>query len=303
MTLTRRTMLIGAAARLSAAAGKNAVRLSIGTYGMQSLPVHQAIQEIRNIGYDGAELCLMAGWPSEPSKLDAAARKRIRATGFPIPSLIENFNLLVSEEAHRATLERIRAAAALAHDVAPKSPPVLQSVLGGKPAEWEQVKARMAERLADWARVAAESEILLTVKSHVSSASDTPEKLIWLLDQVHSPALKGIYDYGHFQLLDIDLEKSLDLLLPRSAFITVKDGTRVNGEPRFLLPGQGTIDYQRYCAKLKAMHWSGWVLVEVSRQLQTVPGYDPIGAARTSYAHLAPILRDAGLRVSKETTR
>ena len=293
MRITRRALL---AAPLATAATKPAVRLSIGTYGMQTLPVDQAIQEIRKIGYDGAELCLMQGWPSEPSKLDSAARKRIRATHFPIPSMIENFNLLVSDEVHRATLNRIRAAAALAHDLAPKAPPVLQSVLGGKPQEWEQVKARMAERLTDWARVASENHIIMTVKSHISSASDTPGKLIWLLDQVSSPALNGIYDYGHFELLGIDMEKSLDLLLPRSQFITVKDGALVNGSPRFMLPGEGTIDYRRYCAKVKAMKWCGWMLVEVSRQLQTVGGYDPLAAAIKSYSHLAPILRNAGLR-------
>ena len=94
----------------------------------------------------------MAGWPSEPAKLDAAARRRIRQQGLPIPSMIENLNLLVSDADHASTLNRIRIAAALAHDVSPKKPPRLQSVLGGKPAEWEQVKHQMARRLADWAR-------------------------------------------------------------------------------------------------------------------------------------------------------
>lgn len=292
--ITRRALMLAAAPLL--AARNSAVRLSIGTYGMQTLAVDRAIEEIRKIGYDGAELCLMPGWPSEPAKLDAAARGRLRGTKFPIASMIENFNLLVSDEAHRATLDRIRAAATLAHDLSAKSPAMLQTVLGGKPTEWEQVKGRMVQRLAEWARVAAENDLLLTVKSHVGSASDTPEKLIWLLDQVSNPALKGIYDYSHFQLMDIDLERSLDLLLPRSAFITVKDQERVKGAPHFLLPGEGTIDYKRYAAKLKAMLYKGWMLVEVSRQLQTVAGYDPIGAARKSYLHLAPILHASGLR-------
>ena len=292
--ITRRGMLISAAPLLAARA--RAVSLSIGTYGMQTLAVEQAVEEIRRIGYDGAELCLMPGWPSEPSVLDSAARRRLRATKFPVASLIENLNLLVTDVVHRATLDRIRAAAALAHDLSPKSPPMLQTVVGGKPDEWERVKQRMVERLADWARVAAETHILLTVKSHVGSASDTPEKLIWLLDQVRNPALKGIYDYSHFQLLDIDLERSIEMLLPRSAFITVKDGRRVDGTPRFLLPGEGTIDYQQYFAKLRAMHYKGWMLVEVSRQLQTVAGFDPLLAARKSYDYLAPILTAAGLR-------
>ena len=105
MTISRRMLLAGIAAPLVEAAKSSAVRLSIGTYGLQSLTVDDAIREIRRMGYDGAELCLMAGWPSEPAKLDAAARKRIRTSGFPIPSMIENFNLLVSDEAHRLTLE------------------------------------------------------------------------------------------------------------------------------------------------------------------------------------------------------
>ena len=44
---------------------------------MPMLAVDRALATIREIGYDGAELCLMAAWPSEPAKLDAATRKRI----------------------------------------------------------------------------------------------------------------------------------------------------------------------------------------------------------------------------------
>lgn len=278
------------------AAKNSAVKLYVGNYGMQTLEVDRALASIREIGYDGAELCLMAGWPSEPAKLDAAARRRIRQQPLPIPSMIENFNTLVPDAEHAKMLDRIRAAAALAHDVSPKRPPLLQTVLGGRPPEWEQVKAKMASRLAEWARVAQENRIQLAVKSHIGSASDTPEKLVWLLDQVKSPALSGIYDYGHFELLDIDLEASLQTLLPRSSFITVKDGRLVDGKAQFLLPGDGTIDYAKYCSLLKAKRYRGWMLVEISRQLQTVAGFDPIAAARKSYANLAPRLRAAGLR-------
>ncbi len=278
------------------AAKSSAVKLYVGNYGMQGLEVDRALASIREIGYDGAELCLMAGWPSEPAKLDAAARRRIRQQPLPIPSMIENFNTLVPDAEHAKLLDRIRVAAALAHDVSPKRPPLLQTVLGGKPQEWEQVKAKMASRLGEWAKVAQENGIGLAVKSHVGSASDTPEKLVWLLDQVKNPALSGIYDYGHFELLHIDLEASLHTLLPRSSFITVKDGRMVDGKAQFLLPGDGTIDYAKYCSLLKARRYRGWMLVEISRQLQTVAGYDAIGAARKSYANLAPRLKAAGLR-------
>jgi inosose dehydratase len=169
-------------------------------------------------------------------------------------------------------------------------------VLGGKPNEWEQVKERMASRLAEWARVAHENRLRLAVKSHIGSASNTPEKLIWLLDRVKSPALSVIYDYSHFQLMNLDLKATLDTLLPRSSFLTVKDGRMANGTPQFLLPGDGTVDYVRYFDILKARRYSGWILFEISRQLQTQPGFDPVEAARRSYRNLAPGLRQAGLR-------
>lgn len=293
--MTRRPwLLFPLAASLEGKPGP--VRLSIGNYGMPGLGVDQALAAIADIGYDGAELCLMAGWPSEPKLLDAKARGRIRRQRLPIVTMIENFNLLVSEAEHARTLERIRRAAELAHEVSPKSPAILQSVLGGQPTEWERVKDRMAGRLADWAGVAAENRLRLAVKSHVGSASDTPEKLVWLLGQVKSPALSAIYDYGHFELLGLDLKESLETLLPHASFLTVKDGRLVDGQPRFLLPGEGTIDYGRYFELLRERRYRGWMLVEVSRQLQTAAGYDPREAARRSYANLAPKLRAAELR-------
>lgn len=273
-----------------------AVRLSIGNYGMQDMEIDRALSSIREIGYDGAEICLMPGWPTEPGKLDAAARRRIRRQPLPIPTMIENFNLLVSEADHGRTLDRIRTAAALAHDLAPKSPPMLQSVLGGRPPEWGQVKERMASRLADWAKVAHENRLKLAVKSHVGSASDTPEKLIWLLDRVKSPALSAIYDFGHFELLKLNLQTTLETLLPRTSFITVKDGRLVDGKPQFLLPGDGTVDYAKYFELLHTNRYRGWMLVEISRQLQTASGYDALAAARKAYRNMAPRLRAARLR-------
>ena len=127
--------------------------------------------------------------------------------------------------------------------------------------------------------------------------ADTPAKLVWLLDKVNHPALTGIYDYGHFQLAGLGMEESMDALLSRSAFLTLKDSKLENGKPRFLLPGDGNIDYTRYFRKVKELRWQGWVLVEVTRQLQTQPGYDPEQAARRSYAVLAPILKTLQLRL------
>ena len=295
--ITRRHALsvIAGAASLSAAPS-GTIRLEIGNYGMQTLEVDRALALIRDIGYDGAELCCMRDWPSEPKRLDAAARRRIRESGFPIPSLIENFNLMAPEAEFATVPTRIRAAAELGHDVAPSNPPILQTVLGGRAGDWDRIKDTMASRLTDWSRIAAENHIRLAVKAHAMSACDTPDKLVWLLDRVRHPALTAIYDYGHFQPVGLGIEETMDAVLPRAAFITVKDSKMVDGKPRFLLPGDGTVDYTRYFRKVKSMGWKGWVLVEVTRQLQTEPGFNPEAAARRSYQNLAPVLTKLGLR-------
>ena len=298
--MTRRSFLVGGGGAVSSLAGPApampAIRLEIGNYGMQALSVDRALALIRETGYDGAELCCMQGWPSEPKLLDAAGRRRVRESGFPIPTLIEGFNLLAPADVHLVTLDRIRAAAALAQDLSPGSPPILQTVMGGKPGEWDAVRDTMAARLQEWAAAAGAGKIRFAVKAHAMNAVDTPDKLLWLLDRVRHPALTAIYDYGHFQLRGLEIEPTMEQLLPRSSFLTVKDSKFVNGEPRFLLPGDGTIDYERYFRKVKAMNWRGWVLVEVTRQLQTQSGYDPAAAARRSYARLAPVLRKLDLR-------
>jgi inosose dehydratase len=291
--MTRRDF---AACLAAAAAPPPAIRLHASNYGMQTLPVEQALAVIRRTGYDGMELCAMPEWPSEPARLSDSARRALRATGFPIPTLIDSFNLLVPEAEHDATLGRIRADAQLAHDVSPGRPPLLQTVLGGRPGQWPEVRARMAARLADWARAAEEARIALAVKAHANQAIDTPDKLLALLDDVRHPALAAIYDYGHFQLRGLALEATMDALLPRAAFLTVKDARVSDGKVEFLLPGQGSIDYREYFGLVKRKGWRGWVLIEVSRQLQTQPGYDGARAAAMAYAHLAPILRSLGLR-------
>jgi len=294
--ITRRSLMLGSGAAACLRAAPPAIRLEIGNYGMQAIAVDRALAFIRETGYDGAELCCLPDWPSEPKRLDAAARRRIRESGFPIPTLLEGFNLLAPAEALRAVPDRIRAAAELAHDLDPSHPPILETVLGGRPGEWEKVRDAMAARLAAWARAAGENRIRLAVKAHAMQTADTPAKLLWLLDKVNHPALTGIYDYGHFQLAGLGIEESMDALLSRSAFLTLKDSKLENGKPQFLLPGDGNIDYTRYFRKVKEMQWRGWALVEVTRQLQTQSGYDPEQAARRSYAYLVPVLKNLGLR-------
>ena len=274
--------------------------LGFSLYGMKSLPLDDALKTCAEIGYDNAELCLLEGYATEPKLLAPADRTRLRETlaanKLRVSGLMENFSLLADDTKQAQQLDRIKAAAQLAHDISPDSPPPLETVLGGKPAEWDQVKDKMATSLRAWAEAASAAKIVIAIKAHIMSAVQNPERALWLLRAADSPAIQLAYDYSHFQLQNLALDESLTAMLPHTRFIHVKDGRlTADGKVEFLLPGEGTTDYGAYFKKLHALGYRGDVVVEVSGMVFKQPGYDPIAAARTSFAALATGVEKAGL--------
>ena len=291
--------LAALASSASAAAPGRRVGLGFSLYGMKTLPVEQAIRVCAETGFHDVEFALNPGYLTEPKLLSPAQRKEIRtqlgSLGLRLTSLMDNLHLTADEPTHATNLERIKSAAQLAHDLAPDAPPLLETVMGGRPADWDKVKAQMAKRLADWAKAAAAAKITLCIKPHVGGAAHLPEHALWLLDQVKHPSVKLAYDFSHYQLRGLDLGKSLAALLPHTAFIHVKDAIGDAAKFQFALPGEGTIDYADYFRRLKAANWQGSVCVEVSGQIFGKPGYDPIAAAKKCHAALSPAFKSAGL--------
>ena len=286
----------GALALPRLAFAADGLRLGFSLYGMKSLSLDQALKTCAETGYRDVEPALLPGYPSDPPAFSAEARSatalRLRELGLEVPCLMANLSLTAEDPA--PALQRIAEAARLGRDLQPGRAPLLETVLGGKPAAWEAQKAAMAERLRAWASAAEKAEIGLALKAHVLSAVTTPERLLWLLDQAKSPALHVAFDYSHFELQGIGLEDALNALLPRTRFIHVKDTAGGPEKFDFLLPGDGRTDYAAYFAALKRHGYAGPVCVEVSARLFSQPGYDPVAAARRSFAALSAARSKAG---------
>jgi inosose dehydratase len=267
---------------------------------MKSLKAAQALRACAEIGYDSVELALMPGWPTEPGQLSAANRRELRTqlaeAGLVLDGLMENLREPADDAMHRVNLERLKAAAELGHQLSPQAPPVIETILGGKPADWQRVQQPLADRLAKWADVAAAARTVIAVKPHVANALHLPESALWLVRQVNSRWLKLAFDYSHFALRGLPLEQTVTALAPHTAFIHVKDCRGTAEKFEFLLPGEGTIDDRAYFALLKSAGYRGPLVVEISSQISNRPGYDPLAAARQSYHHLATVLRNTGLR-------
>ena len=276
-------------------------RVSFGftLYGMRKLPVKEALRVCSEIGYDCVELACMTDWPCAPESLSAMARREIRSQlvegRLALASLMENLSPLADDTTHAMNLERLKRACELGHELSPQSTPVIETVLGGQPALWEQVRDKLVARLSDWAMIAESEKTIIALKPHVSGALHTPEGAVWLMEQLKSPWLRLAYDYSHYELRSIPLKPSLESLLPKTSFIHVKDTAGNATKFQFLLPGDGRTNYSDLFQHLKAAGYVGPVVVEVSGQIHTKEDYDPVTAARHSFANLAPILEKSGI--------
>jgi sugar phosphate isomerase/epimerase len=276
-----------------------AIRLGIGTYGMKALRTDEALRAIAGIGYDGVEFALMEGWATEPKLLSAGDRRDIRKMltdlNLALPSMLESLPLKGTPEARAMNLERLKQASVLANDLAPGKPPVIETVLGLKPTDWETAKTRMVGELKDWAKVAESNKVTICFKPHAASAVHSPERALWLLREVGSPNIRLIYDYSHMFVEGFPLAESLKQLLPYTPFIHVKDSVGTSEKHEYLLPGDGKTDYVEYFRLLKQLGYAGFVVVEVSSMIHRKPEYQAVPTAKLCYERLSTALAMAGV--------
>jgi sugar phosphate isomerase/epimerase len=269
--------------------------LGFSLYGMKGLATAEAIKLCADIGYSCIELALLPGWPTEPKRLTAADRRELGGqladAKLTLAALMENLAEPAGDTVHQANLERLKAAAELGHALSPKAPPIIETVLGGKPADWDKIKDKLVERLRAWAKVGAAARTVIAIKPHVANALHLPAQAKWLMGQVESPWLKLAFDYSHFVLSDLPLDKTIAELAPLSAFVHIKDARGKPEKFEFLLPGEGGLSYADYFKHLHDAGYRGPVVVEVSGQISSRRDYDPVAAARRSYAKLAPALK------------
>jgi sugar phosphate isomerase/epimerase len=282
---------------LAHSASPSGLKLGFSLYGMKTLALADALKTCAEIGYQSVEFALNAGYVTEPTAFDSAARKEaselLAALHLELPCLMLNLSLTADDKAHATNLASIAAAGQMAQELQPDHPPIIETVLGGKPAAWEQIKESMAARLQDWAEAATKAKTTIAIKAHVGSAVNSPERLLWLIEKVKSPAIVVAYDYSHFELAGIDMAESMKLLLPHTKFIHVKDTVGDSSKFKFLLPGEGHTDYAAYFKALKAYNYTGPVVVEVSGQIFNQPGYEPIAAAKKCYTALSDAMAKA----------
>jgi inosose dehydratase len=287
MEITRRSLVGMAGAALLAGTPLRAQArkflFGFSLYGMKSLPWRVGLAQVARIGYKAVELSMRPGWNTEPkllSKADRAEiRKRIGDLGLVLPSVTENVPLGRPGGSVQANLERLRAAAEVCHECSPGAPALIEGPVGGRVGEWDELKNAMASELAAWARTAEQLGITVALKPHSKNAMSRPEHALWLAGQVKSPRIKLVYDYSHYYPFGLDIRKTMEQIVPHAVFVHIKDTIGMAPDHRFVLPGDGPVDFRVYAKHLDQAGYRGPVVVEVSVDVQDQPGYDPVRAA------------------------
>ncbi len=267
-------------------------QLGYGLYGMRSIPHMDGLGHIARIGYKHAEITLRPGWDTEPRLLNAASRaairRRISDLGLTLVDVMEGIQP-ASNATVESNLERLRMAAEVAHECSPGAPALIQSPIGGRPGAWMERRKVMADELAIWARKLDELDVTFCIKPHSKQTMGRPDEVLWMLQQVNHPRMRGVYDYGHFMAFGLDLPTTIRQLGQHVGFVHIKDTVGMAPDHRFVLPGEGGVDYALFLKTLGEVGYQGPIVVEVSTDVFSQPGYDPVGTAQRVWARLSPI--------------
>ena len=298
-TLCRREFLGALSAVSLGRARDQAIGLSFGTYGHGMLNWEDSLELIARTGYDGVEIALLPGWPTEPRRLSLGDRSRLRGMladlELDVPAFLENLRIADPVQTAAENRERLLRAMELGGQILPGKAPMIETVLGRKPADWESMRNIMVDEIGDLVRVAAQGETVICFKPHVGSAVNDVQRSLWLVSQVGSRYFRCTFDFSHLWLAGLDLVDAMEALIPVSPYVHLKDAVRENGEHRFVLPGEGHTDYGELCSQLVRLGYSGYVNVEVSAHVHRQPDYQPIDTTLRCYELISTAFDAAGI--------
>jgi sugar phosphate isomerase/epimerase len=278
------------------------MKLSYSTWGMQTVPIETAVPHCAALGFDGLELTVIPGWTTDAATLDAPVRRRIRALyddhHLELCGLSGNVPLLDGSPAEqREVMARFRGYLDLAAELRKPGddPLIVTTTSGGSPRDWDVSAERLVDALGELAAHAQQTGAMVGIEPHVGAALHTPDQVMWVVEQVASPALTIHFDISHFNVQGMNMDAVVAQLAPHSLHTHVKDERGIAPDHEFLIPGEGEMDYPRYLKAMARAGYTGHIVVEISLMVQRRPGYDPLAAATTSYQILSRAFEEAGV--------
>jgi sugar phosphate isomerase/epimerase len=317
------TLAAAGALRLPAARAADAapggMTLGFSTYALRSFAPADAVRAVAGAGFDAIEIACLDGFPTDPATLAPAGRAELRRAladaGLRLSALMDNLPIHGDAKSHAANLVRLNRAAELARELNPDGPSVIESVLGGGPGKFADLRDSYIARLREWNEIGRKHGVTIAIKPHRMNAVDSVAKANELLMATlpagaDGPpfALRLAFDWSHYALRPdladdrgpMTVERAVAEARPHLAFVAAKDVELVDGKPTFRLPGEtGKTDH---AAVIKALHASGYrgdVNCEVSSVIWKAAGYDAAAAMKQCYAKMSAAFDAARVKRAK----
>jgi sugar phosphate isomerase/epimerase len=275
------------------------MKLAGSNYGTPELPLDPVLEHCARLGYLGAEIAVQPEYPTAIDRIDADERANIVKTfqrhGLEC-SLICHYGGVGKGPENEAVLRQaIDLSADLAVIGPDGTPPPVTTTALGPPEVWGDERQHILE--SAW-RLCCHAEargVPFSMKAHAFSAVDRPYKLIWLVEQIDSPAFGLNVDMSHFEVNGLALQQAIPALMPYANHVHLKSSRGRYPDCEYALPGEGETDFVSYLRIIQASGFTGYLSVEVSVFVQRRPDYDPLGALTTCFTVLSEALDEAGI--------
>ncbi|RCV63633.1 Sugar phosphate isomerase/epimerase [Methanophagales archaeon] len=275
-------------------------KLSYGTNGYQAYKVQEAIQKIKELGYEGIDL--MADRPhAYPADLNQVERQILREftqdlgieianlnassvsaiyeeemkklKGMNIPPSVEQFCAMYepsfvsqSEECRRKRIEYIKQSIDLAVDLGVKNISTFSGIRlpGTPPAEaWEWLISGLEECL-DYA---IRKQIKIALEPEPFHLIESIEDMVKLIEEVESKNLGINFDIGHCYCIEKSLDTICDAIGDLKDEIIHLHVEDIKDKKHYhLIPGEGDIGevgFRKILETLKQIRYTGFLTVEL----------------------------------------
>jgi inosose dehydratase len=275
--------------------------IGYSTWGMPDVPVDRALPFLAGLGFDAVELAVLPNYTTSVETLTPEDRRRIKGLyeryGLFMPAISAHRSLLDEDpEGHRKDMGILTRAIDLCAEWADGAGhPVMDTVLGGVPEDWDTKRDFILDRVGDLVRYAGAAGVVIGMEAHIGAALDTAEKSVWLVQAVDSPYLRLNFDISHFDILGMPIEEAVRLMAPYAAHTHVKDQRGRVPDYQFLIPGEGDFDFVAYLDAMHRAGYTGSITAEISYMVQRRPEYDPMAGAEQCYRTLDRAFRVSGV--------
>ncbi len=166
-----------------------------------------------------------------------------------------------------------------------------------------------AAKITELAKWMADQGMPMAYHHHMGTIIESEDDVNWLMEG-SGPEVKLCFDTGHLLFGGGDVLATLNRWGDRVHHVHFKDirpqvvqDTRENNRSfldaviagAFTVPGDGCIDFQAVANTLKALDYSGWIVVEAEQDPAKAPPYE---YSKMGYDHILEVCGKAGLSIT-----